>query len=124
MDSGLRIRVAFTDESVDEVKSALQESGAEELKEVAQRGFTGLEFVIFGLIVSQGLTALVMKLTQLWKCGVVVDARGATVVTQRNCDLPRGSVLIISADGTQTKLEKPSEVDIATLIKSLLPSKG
>jgi hypothetical protein len=116
MDKSLRVDVAFRDEAPEEVISVLNELGAHDVEEVRQRGLTGFEFVIVCILVSQALANLVIRLLPLWKCGVVVDARGSRVVTEKNCDLPRGRVLVIKSDGTASELHEPSELEIQSLI--------
>lgn len=120
VDDSISIRIAFTDEDPDEVLSALKEAGAEDVEQVQQRGLTGIEFVVIGVLVAKALTALVIRLAPLWKCGVLVDARGSRVRTEKNCDLPRGSVLFIGKDGAESTLHEPSEPELKSLIGRLL----
>ena len=119
MDKALDIKVSFQDEDPQEVISALQEVGAEDIAEIKQFGMTGIEIAVVGVLVAYALTNLIMKLLQLWKCGVIVDARGTQILTKKNCDLPSGTVLIISLDGTETKLHEPSELQINDLISEI-----
>lgn len=49
------------------------------MEQVNQRGFTGVEVVIVGILLANALTNLVIRLSPLWKCGVLVDARGSRV---------------------------------------------
>jgi hypothetical protein len=53
---------------------------------------------------ADSLANLIIRLSPLWKCGVIVDARGARVLTKKDCDLPKGTVLVIAPDGTESKL--------------------
>lgn len=120
----LNVDVAVMDESPEDIQTALKEVGAENVKEVKQRGFTGIEIVVVGTLVANALANLIIRLTPLWKCGVIVDARGSRVLTKKDCDLPRGTVLVISPDGTQSKFHQPSEIDSGSLIKAYLGSKS
>ena len=123
MDKPLEIEISFQGEDVKEVISALEEVGAEDIEEIKQLRMTGVvEIAVVGVIVVYALTNLLIKLLRLWKCGVVVDARGTTIFTEKNCDLPRGSVLIISSDGTESQLNEPSELQINDLISQLIES--
>ena len=120
MDKSLEIDVSFRDEALEEVISILEEVGAQNIKEVKQRGFTGVEIAVVGALVSSALANLVIRLLPLWKCGVIVDARGSRVLTEKNCDLPRGTVLVISPDGTESKVHEPSELQMKSLLKELV----
>jgi phosphoribosyl-dephospho-CoA transferase len=120
----LNIDVSVMDESPDEILTALKEAGAENVKEVKQRGFTGIEIVLVGTLLANALANLIIRLTPLWKCGVVVDARGSRILTKKDCDLARGVVLVISPDGTQSKFHQPAEADSGSLIKAFAGSKS
>ncbi|QHG19714.1 hypothetical protein [Nostoc sp. ATCC 53789] len=119
MGKALDIKVSFQDEDSQEVISVLQEVGAEEIQEIKQRGATGIEVVILGIIAAYALTNFITKILRLWKCGVVVDARGTPILTTKNCDLPPGSVLFISQEDTKLQLNEPSEFQISDLILKL-----
>ena len=84
----------------------LKEVGATDVEELKQRGITGVDFVILGVLVVSTVSRLAIKFIRMWKCGVIVDTRGSKVVVEKNCDLPRGSVLLIKADGTEATLRK------------------
>jgi hypothetical protein len=114
------VEVSFTDEESSEVISLLEEVGAKDIQEGEERGFAGVALVVVGILVVNALVNLVMKLLRLWQCGVIVDASGSTISTQKNCDLPRGTVLVLNPDGTQSKLHEPSELEIGPLIKALI----
>jgi hypothetical protein len=116
MDKTLKVEVSFQDELPKQVGSILKDVGATNVKELRQHGLTGIETVLVGILVTSSLANLVIKLQRLWKCGVVVDARGSTVLTKKDCDLPRGTVLVISPNGVESKLHEPSELQIKSLI--------
>ncbi len=122
----LPVDVSFKDEDSQMVIAILNEIGGEKVEAVKQRGLTGIEIVVVGVIVASALANLVIRLLPLWKCGVVVDARRERVLTEKTCDLPRGSVLIVSRNGTETKLHQPSEVQVNSAIAEaikLVPKK-
>jgi hypothetical protein len=121
MAEEMRIRVSFEETPPAEVAAILSEAGAEEVKQVPQRGLTGIEFLVVGLIASGALANLVSKLARLLKRGVIVDVRGATIVTQENSALPRGSVVIISGNDQKVTLDNPSDAEIGASLKQLLP---
>lgn len=120
MADQLSIDVTFRDEDADEVVSLLDELGGQDVERVKQRGMTGIEILVVVVLASQALANLIIKLIRLWKCGLVVDVRGPRVSTEKNCDLPRGSVLVISPDGTETKLHEPSQLELDSVIKAAL----
>jgi hypothetical protein len=124
MDTSFRVQVSFTDETPDEVLSLLEEVGATKVKQVEEHGFVEIAVVFVGILIADTLANLVIKLTPLWKCGVVVDARGSTVLTQKDCNLPRGTVLVFSPDGTKSELHQPSEIDIQSVIKAAIANKS
>jgi hypothetical protein len=125
MNTSFRVEVSFTDEASNEVISLLKEVGATKVQQVKQYGFTGIEeIVLVSVLVVSALANLVIKLVPLWKCGVEVDARGSTILTRKNCDLPRGTVLIIRSDDTKVELHAPSEIDIQSIIKAAIPNQS
>jgi len=121
METNLKIEVAFQDEEPDEARAALEVAGVENIQEIKQSGLTGIEIVIVGILVTNALANLVAHLWRLWKCGIIVDTRGSTVLTQKNCDLPQGTVLMISPDGVETTLDEPTDIELKTLIDALIP---
>ncbi len=123
MDNGLDLELSFADEDAQKVLSILNQAGAADVQEVKQFGAVGIEFLVIAIIAAQALANILIKLLPLWKCGVVVDARGPRVLTKKNCDLPRGHVLVFTKDGTQYKLHHPSEFDLTALIEKALPKR-
>ena len=124
MATAFRVEVSFKDEPPNRVSALLNEVGATDVKQAQQRGLTGIEIVFVGMLFADTLANLVIKLTPLWKCGVVVDARGSTILTKKDCNLPRGSVLVFSPDGTKAELHQPSEIDIQSVIKAAVANKS
>ena len=115
----LNIKISFRDGSPLAMKSALEAVGAVEVEEVQQRGMVGIATIFLGVLVVSELVSLVAKIVRMWSCGVLVDARGPKLLVEKNCDLPRGDVLVISPDGTQSKLHEPSDTDLNSLIKTI-----
>ena len=111
----LTIEVLFQEEDLDQSKRIMEEAGVEGVHEVRQKGMIGVETLIFGAITVQLLAGLTIKLVNSWKCGVIIDTRGDTVQEKRNCDLPRGSVIVLTESGDEAKLERPSEASLAKL---------
>lgn len=120
MSQSLIVDISFEDEASEDIIVALKDIGGENVQQVRQRGFTGIETVIAAVLVVTALADLVIRLSRLWKCGIIVDARGSRILTKKDCDLPRGSVLIIAPDGTETKLNEPSQGEIDKLLSKLV----
>ena len=115
----LNVDVSVDGEDEKQVMALLKEVGARDVERLRQSGLTGVEIVLVGVLVASALSNLVIKLLPLWKCGVVIDARGSRVVTEKNCDLGRGTVLVLKSDGTQATLHEPSQVEMGAVLSSL-----
>ena len=113
------VEFSFSEEETETLLKILEEEGASNVEEIAEQDFLPVVGVIIAAAI--GLSALanvVIKLLRVWKCGLIVDARGPIVHTEKNCDLPRGTVLVFSPCGTEHKLYEPKDEDIAALIKA------
>jgi hypothetical protein len=116
----LPIEVIFSDEDQAQVESVLTSAGVKDTREVKPLGLTGVEIVLLGTVIAPAIGNLVLKLSRLWKCGAVVDARKDKIVTEKNCDLPSGTVLVVGPDGVQTKLHEPSEMEVKSVLEAFL----
>jgi hypothetical protein len=97
----------------------LRKGGANDIEEILEQDFLPVvEVIIAATIGLSALANIVVKLLRVWKCGVVVDARTSRLRTEKNCDLPRGSVLVLTPTGTSHTLHEPKEEDVAALIKA------
>jgi phosphoribosyl-dephospho-CoA transferase len=117
MEERLNVDIALLGESPQAVLAILEEMDAENVEQINERGMTGIETVIVCSIIASVLANLIMRLVPLWKCGVIVDARGARVLTKKEPDLPPGTVLVIARNGVRSTLHKPSQVEIDSLLK-------
>ena len=117
------IEVSFSDENQADVEGILKDAGVVNLEVSKPAGFTGLELLLLGAVGVPTLGNLILKLSRLWRCGAVVDARKSKVVTEKNCDLPRGTVLFIGPEGVQSKLHEPSELEVKSLLEAALKAK-
>jgi hypothetical protein len=120
MDNGLNLELTFADEDTPEVLSILKEAEAKNVKSVRQSGAVGIETLILAIIAAQAIANVLVKILRVWKCGIVVDARGPRVLTKKNCDLPRGSVLVFTKKGEQLRLDQPTDFDLKGLIDKAL----
>lgn len=114
-----QVEIVFEGEDRVELEGLLLGAGATDVEEVTEASLLPIIGVAIAAVIGlSGLANVVMKLSTLWRCGVVVDARGAVIRTERTCDLPRGTVLVFTADGVQHTLHEPSEVEIADLVRA------
>ncbi len=110
------IEIFFEGEDADEVIAALDELGAADVKKVEEHGLTGIEIVLVASVAGAAISSLVSKLYAMWRTGIIVDARTSRVTTEKNRDLPRGHVLVLTADGAQHELHEPSREELSQLI--------
>ena len=97
----------------------LQQADAADVNQVRQRGMTGIEVVLVAVLATRAVSEIIERVSRLWKCGVVIDTRGSRLLTEKNCDLPRGDVVIIQAAGEQVTLHEPANLDIAALLSAV-----
>lgn len=119
MGTDLQFSFVFIDEEIGAVTALLEEADAASISQVEQRGMTGVELIIFAVLATRAASEIISKLSRMWKCGVIVDTRGTRVVTEKNCDLPRGDVMIISTDQDRVTLHEPAKSDIESLLRTL-----
>jgi hypothetical protein len=113
------VEFVFSEEETEQLVAILAEACADDVEEIAEQDFLPIVGVVVAAAIGLGaLSNVVLKLLRVWKCGVVVDARTSVIRTEKNCDLPRGSVLVFTSAGTQHTLHEPTEADIAALIKA------
>src|SRR5947207_5895313 len=121
MADQIEVALTFKGESADEVKSILGAAGTDHIENRSGLGLTGIETVLVGFLLAEEAAKLISRLVRSWKCGVVVvvDSGGKKVSTEKNCDIPRGSVLMVRPDGTQVTLQEPTEPQIGTWFKDV-----
>ena len=118
-EAQIQVELTFKGESQAEAQELLAEAGASEVDSRGGRGFTGIETVLIGMLLADGITRLVSRLARSWRCGVVVVVAidGKKVSTEKNCDLPRGTVLMVHPDGTQVSMQEPTEAQVSSWFK-------
>jgi hypothetical protein len=119
----LVVDIALGNEPLDPVLTILREVDAHDVKQIKQRGLGGMETIVAGIVLARGFAILVVRLLRSWKCGIVIDGRGSRVLTEKNCDLPHGTLLIINSNGTRSKLVQPTESEIDSQIEGLALAK-
>jgi hypothetical protein len=112
---GLTVDINLGNDQPDSVLAILRDVDAKNVQRVRENGLGGIETVVACVLLAKGLANLVLRLLPMWQCGVVVDARSARIFTEKNCDLPRGTVLVINPDGTRARMPRPSAQQIEAL---------
>lgn len=117
--AGLPVDIVIGNEPPDRVVAILQEVGAEQVRPITQRGLGGMDSVVAAVVLAKGLANVVMRLLDDWQCGIKVDARASRILTEKDCALPRGTVVVIGTDGTRTTLSRPSLPEIQSLAEKI-----
>ena len=115
---GFTVDINLGTDRPDSVLAILREVQAKNIQQVKENGLGGVETVVAGILLAKGLADLIVRLLPMWQCGVRVDARAERVLTERDCDFPRGTVLVINPDGTRKTLRQPSAPQIQSLAES------
>jgi hypothetical protein len=113
----LDVEFVCSDEDAAELERLLRESGATGVEPVEEAGILPvIGIVVAAALAVSALANVVIKLRRAWRCGVVVDARVGIIRTEKNCDLPPGTVLVFTRDGERHTLHEPSPVDLEQLL--------
>jgi hypothetical protein len=115
---GFKVDIKLGNDRSDSVLAILREVGARDAHPEKRSGLGGVETVVAGILLAKGLANLVVQLLPMWKCGIVVDARQTPILTEKDCDLPRDTVLIMNPDGTRKRLPRPSARQIQDLAEN------
>lgn len=115
----LATRISFDDEDVNKVEKVLAELQPAAKTTIPGEGLVVSTTIILAVFTLTALVNLVIRLSRIWKCGIIVDCREKEITTQKNCDLPRGQVLVITRDGEKVTLDNPSEVDLKPFLEKL-----
>jgi len=119
---GLTVDVEVGNEPADQVVAILRDADAQSVTQVKERGLNGIETVIAAVVAVKGLARLAVRLSQIWTCAVVVDAREPRILAAKKCDLPQGTVEIILRDGKRSTLTRPSERQVESAVAVLGPT--
>lgn len=115
------VEVALGTDKPDAVLAMMQEVEARNVRQLNDRGLGGVDTVVAGVLVAKGFANLVVRLLSIWQCGVQVDARVNLITTEKNCELPRGTMLILNRDGSRSRTEQPSAAQIQSLVEKFPP---
>jgi hypothetical protein len=114
-NKGFAVDINVGSDRPDSVLAILQEVHARNIEPIKQSGLSGTETVVAAVVLAKAFAKLIVRLLSTWTCGVIVDARAPRILTQRNCDVPSGTVIVINADGTKRNLTQPSAEKIQSL---------
>lgn len=116
---------ASDEERADKVAREVREAGGQ--AEIRGEG-DGTDFafipVILGAMALVALAHVIKNLVDDLQVGVVIDARGERVVTRKDKNLPRGTVMVVSKDGESAALEQPDKETLAEAVKAAVAAKG
>ncbi len=98
----------------------LTAADASQVEVLEDEGFIPVVGVIVAAVIAgTALANVIIKISRLWKSGVIVDARGPIVRTEKSSALPRGTILVLSKDGVNHEINEPSTLDLASLIEAV-----
>lgn len=118
MPDDVSIDIALEDEDPVAIRLLLEETGAEQITQVREKGLAGIGEGLFAIMGLQALANLIIRLLPLTKPGVVVDTRGSKVRIRKDANLPRGNVLVITKTGVRSTLYQPQAVEVSNLLKA------
>jgi hypothetical protein len=96
----------------------LSDEKADRIEQFEDEGFLPVVGVVVAAVIAvKALANVIIKLSRLWKSGVIVDARGPVIQAKKAPNLPRGTILVFSDDGTRHELSQPSTLELASLIQ-------
>lgn len=104
------------DPDADEVLYRLKQEGADAGYPPSDQRDLVIIPVIVGAIAVFGLAKAIKSFIDDMKVGTIIDARGETIKVTKDPSLSRGTVLLISKDGTLS-LQNPHSDKIGDLIK-------
>jgi hypothetical protein len=116
----LEVEFIFEDEDPAALQALLRDEDASDVQLVTEQAllpFVGVAVV--AIIAATALTNVLTRIVRLWSCGSVVDVRTATVQVIKNCDLPRGVIIVVTPDGVRHELHEPMEVDLTRVLAGL-----
>jgi hypothetical protein len=106
------------DDRPDTAEAILRGVDAKNIQHVKERGLGGVETVVACVVAAKGLATAILKLLPTTQCGMLVDMRPTRVSAKKNCDVPRGTVVVISADGKRHEFKQASSSDLPALAAS------
>lgn len=121
-DPVFKFDIVHDEGEADAVLAAAREAGAADAEPIRQHGMSGVEWLVIGSVALPLLVNLAMKLAELWPVGVRMDMRTGRVLKTKDPDLPRGSVLVITENGSQ--LHRVKEMALPDLSRAIVKLLG
>jgi hypothetical protein len=106
------------DDRPDPAEAILRGVDAKNIQHVKERGLGGVETLVACVVAAKGLATAILKLLSTSPCGMLVDMRPTRVSAKKKCDVPRGTVVVMSADGTRHEFKQASSSDLPALAAS------
>ena len=100
-----------------EARAVLEAEGAREVRQIEDYGFLAEGLTFLAIISTTALVNAVIKLSQLWAVGVVIDTRGERVRITRDPNVAPGIVVSISESNERVVVERPGEMSFPSLLK-------
>jgi hypothetical protein len=107
-----------------EARAVLEAEGAREVREIEDYGFLAEGLTFLAIISAIALVNAVIKLSQLWAEGLVIDTRGERVRITPDPSVARGTVVIISGAKERVVVERPGEMSFPSLLTDVLKKGG
>jgi hypothetical protein len=117
----LGVEFVFADEDPTALQALLRDEDASDVELVTEKALLPIVGVVVAATVAMtGLTNVLTRMVRLWSCGSIVDGRTATVHVTKNCDLPRGVMIVFTPDGVRHEIREPAEADLSPLVAELV----
>ena len=107
-----------------EARAVLEAEGAREVREIEDFGFLAEGLTFLAIISATALVNAVIKLSQLWAVGIVVDTRGERVRVVPDPNVAGGSVILVPGANERVIVERPAEMSFPSLLASVQKKGG
>ncbi|WP_411892897.1 hypothetical protein [Yoonia sp. SDW83-1] len=115
----INFHIEASGENSDNAMQVLNEMNVTGAKSVQPLGLAATSILIIGAAALALLVNAAIRLVRLWSKGVVIDARGDTVIVKKDPALPRGTLVVISKDGERAEFDKIEDLDVTKIVASL-----
>jgi hypothetical protein len=131
-DADVTGTVEFEFQGFEEGEEAQAEQVADQVRaeggQAEVTGQDGADFafipIILGAMAVVGLVHVIKNLLDDFQVGVVIDTRNGKVVTTKDKNLPRGTVVVVSEDGQSVTLEQPDKETLNDAVKAAVAANG
>ncbi|WP_299738782.1 hypothetical protein [uncultured Roseobacter sp.] len=118
-DAVIKFHIEASGEDTDSAMKVLSEANVTGAESVQPHGLAATSIFIMGAAALALLVNAAIRLVRLWSKGVVIDARGETIIVTKDPTLPRGTLLVISKDEEKAEFDKIDDLDVTKIISSL-----